>query len=91
MPQGLRRWAPTHSSLPLLLLQLLPHPEELLVLAGNKINGGVLQQRSKDEKQADGHPDVDGFHVGHLRIQEDLSSEMIKLPPCSVKEGRSRI
>lgn len=79
LPQGLRRRASTHSSLPLLLLQLLPHPEELFVLAGNKINGRVLQQCSKHKKQAHRHPDVYGLHVGHLWIQENLSSGITKL------------
>lgn len=65
-PEGFRGWARTHGSLPLLLFELLPESEELLVLAWNKINGRVLQQRSKDEEEAYGHPDVDGFHVGHL-------------------------
>lgn len=65
-PEGLRGWADTHCSLPLLLFELLPESEELLVLAWNKINGRVLQQCSKDEEEAHGHPDVDGFHVGHL-------------------------
>lgn len=79
LPQGLWRWASTHSSLPLLLLQLLPHPEELFVLAGNKVNGCVLQQCSKDKKQAHRHPDVYGLHVGHLPIREKLSSEITKI------------
>lgn len=40
--------------------------QQLLVLAGDEVDGGVLQQRREDEEQADGHPDVDGFDVGHL-------------------------
>lgn len=57
----------THGPLPLLLLELLAQPEELLVLARHKVDGSVFQQRRKDEEEAHGHPDVDGFHVGHLR------------------------
>lgn len=40
--------------------------QQLLVLAGDEVDGGVLQQRREDEEQADSHPDVDGFDVGHL-------------------------
>lgn len=43
-----------------------PEAQQLLVLAGDKVDSGVLQQRWEDEEQADGHPDVDGFDVGHL-------------------------
>lgn len=41
--------------------------QQLLVLAGDEVDGGVLEQGGEDEEQADGHPDVDGLHVGHLR------------------------
>lgn len=57
----------THSSLPLLLFELLPQSEELLVLPGDKINGRILQQCGKHKEETHGHPDVYGFHVGHLR------------------------
>lgn len=61
----------THTPLSLLLLLLLqpplPQTEELLVLPGDKVDGGVLQQRGEHEQQTHGHPDVDGFHVGDLR------------------------
>lgn len=39
---------------------------ELLVLAGHKVDGRVLQQGSEDKEQAHGHPDVNGLHIGHL-------------------------
>lgn len=54
---------PTH-------LHVSPPPSEaqqLLVLAGDEVDGGVLQQGREDEQQTDRHPDVDGFNVGHLR------------------------
>lgn len=43
-----------------------PEAQQLLVLAGDKVDGSVLQQRREDEEQAHGHPDVDGLDVGHL-------------------------
>lgn len=43
-----------------------PEAQQLLVLAGDKVDGSIFQQRREDEEQADGHPDVDGFDVGHL-------------------------
>lgn len=67
-PQGLR-WADvmrqggTHHPLPSLAAA---QAHELLVLAGDKVDGCVLQQGGKDEEQAHGHPDVNGLHVGHL-------------------------
>lgn len=45
--------------------------QQLLVLAGDEVDGGVLQQRREDEEQADSHPDVDGFDVGHLEGGEE--------------------
>lgn len=57
--------------MPLLLSELPPHSEELLVLAWNKINGCILQQRSKHEKKTHSHPDVYGFHVRHLHRHEN--------------------
>lgn len=40
--------------------------QQLLVLAGDEVDGGVLQQGREDKQQANGHPDVDGLYVGHL-------------------------
>lgn len=65
----------THGPLPLLLLELLAQSEELLVLARHKVDGSIFQQRRKDEEEAHGHPDVNGFHVGHLRVGRDGISE----------------
>lgn len=45
--------------------------QQLLVLAGDEVNGGVLQQGREDEEQTHGHPDVDGLHVGHLQTRRD--------------------
>lgn len=67
----------THGPLPLLLLELFAQSEELLVLARHKVDGGVFQQCRKDEEEAHGHPDVDGFHVGHLRGGRDGNSEAV--------------
>lgn len=44
-----------------------PQAHELLVLPGHEVDGGVLQQGGEDKEQADGHPDVNGLHVGDLR------------------------
>lgn len=73
-------WAGTHGSLPLLLLELPPQSEELLVLARHKVDGCVFQQRRKDEEEAHGHPDVDGFHVGHLQGRREGVS--VAVPVC---------
>lgn len=40
--------------------------QQLLVLAGDEVDGGVFQQGGEHEEQTHGHPDVDGLHVGHL-------------------------
>lgn len=41
--------------------------QQLLVLAGDEVDGGVLQQGREHEQKTHGHPDVDGFNVGHLQ------------------------
>lgn len=63
----------TYYSLPPLLL---PQPDELLVLPGDKINCCVLQQSSEDEQQAHGHPDVDGLHIRYLRTNKVTGSSI---------------
>lgn len=40
--------------------------QQLLVLAGDEVDGGVLQQGWEHKQQTYGHPDIDGFYVGHL-------------------------
>lgn len=50
-----------------------PEAQQLLVLAGDEVDGGVLQQGREDEEQTNSHPDVDGFDVGHLEGAEPSS------------------
>lgn len=52
-----------------------PEAQQLLVLAGDEVDGSVLQQRREDEEQADSHPDVDGFDVGHLEEGGERKSD----------------
>ena len=40
--------------------------EQLLVLSGDEVDGGVLEQGREHEQQAHGHPDVNSLHIGHL-------------------------
>ncbi len=54
----------TYYSLPSMLAQ----PHELLVLPWDEVDCCVLQQCSKHKQQTNGHPDVNGLHVGHLGI-----------------------
>lgn len=49
--------------------------QQLLVLAGDEVNGGILQQGREDEEQTHGHPDVDGFYVGHLQTVETFRAK----------------
>lgn len=42
--------------------------QQLLVLSSDEVDGGVLQQGREDEEQTHGHPDIDGFNVGHLQV-----------------------
>lgn len=58
-----------------------PEAQQLLVLAGDEVDGSVLQQRREDEEQADGHPDVDGFDVGHLVDGGEWKGEWVKAKP----------
>lgn len=51
-----------------LLPLLFPQPDELFVLPGDKVNGCVLQQGSKHKQETHCHPNIDGFHVGHLEM-----------------------
>lgn len=41
--------------------------QQLLVLAGDEVDGGVLEQGWEHEEQTHGHPDINGFHIGHLQ------------------------
>lgn len=49
-----------------LLPLLFPQPDELLVLPGDKVDCGVLQQGGKHKQETHGHPNVNGFHIRHL-------------------------
>lgn len=40
--------------------------QQLLVLAGDEVDSGVLQQGREHKQQTYGHPDIDGFYIGHL-------------------------
>lgn len=41
--------------------------EQLFVLPRHEVDSGVFQQSREHEEQAHCHPNVDGFHVGHLQ------------------------
>lgn len=43
--------------------------QQLLVLAGDEVDGGVLEQGREHKQQTDGHPDIDGFYVRHLLVE----------------------
>lgn len=51
----------------LVMSSLPPESEQLFVLPGHKVDSSVLQQGGEHEEQAHRHPDVNGFHIGHLR------------------------
>lgn len=44
--------------------------QQLLVLAGDEVDGGVLQQGREHKQQTHGHPDINGFYIGHLERAE---------------------
>lgn len=50
----------------LVVSSLPPESEQLLVLPRHKVDGGILEQGWEHEEQAHSHPNVNGFHVGHL-------------------------
>lgn len=61
-------------------LHVSPPPSEaqqLLVLAGDEVDGGVLQQGGEHEQQTHGHPDIDGLHVGHLQTEGDRKPDAV--------------
>lgn len=67
--------------------------QQLLVLAGDEVNGGVLQQGREDEEQTNCHPDVDGFDVGHLERGErrsELNLDWYRLIWLHISESQSR-
>ena len=50
----------------LVMSSLPPESEQLFVLPRHKVDSGVLEQGWEHEEQAHGHPNVNGFHIGHL-------------------------
>ena len=49
------------------LLPPPPEPQQLLVLPGDEVDGGILQQSGKDKQETHGHPDIYSLHIGHLK------------------------
>lgn len=49
------------------------------MLAGDEVDGGVLQQGREHKQQTHGHPDIDGFYVGHLRERGEKASVMSRV------------
>ena len=58
-------------SIHLCVSSLPSEAQQLLVLAGDEVDGGVFQQRREHEQQTHRHPDIDGFDVGHLKGGEE--------------------
>lgn len=57
---------------------------ELLVLAGDEVDGRVFQQGGEDKEQAHSHPDVSGLHVGDLQTgMEGESGQRVQGLGCS--------
>lgn len=48
--------------------------QQLLVLAGDEVDGSVLEQGREHKQQTDGHPDIDGFYVRHLLVETGKKS-----------------
>lgn len=61
--------------------------QQLLVLAGDEVDGGVLQQGREHEQQANGHPDVDGFYVGHLRRRTEAFNGLRRVTCVAVNNN----
>lgn len=52
----------------LVMSSLPPESEQLFVLPRHKVDSSVLQQGWEHEEQAHRHPNVNGFHIGHLEV-----------------------
>lgn len=50
----------------LVMSSLPPKSEQLFVLTRHKVDSGILKQGWEHEEQAHCHPNVNGFHIGHL-------------------------
>lgn len=51
----------------LVVSSLPPEPEQLFVLPRHEVDSSILKQGGEHEEQAHRHPNVNGFHIGHLR------------------------
>lgn len=51
----------------LVVSSLPPEPEQLFVLPRHEVDSSILKQGGEHKEQAHRHPNVNGFHVGHLR------------------------
>lgn len=93
--EGLVNWCETVGSSHLHVSSPPPEAQQLLVLAGDEVDGGILQQGREDEEQTDGHPDVDGFDVGHLERGEATGSlsMLVSFSPWLIqgRSGRRRV
>lgn len=50
----------------LVMSSLPPESEQLFVLPRHKVDSSILKQGWEHEEQAHCHPNVNGFHIGHL-------------------------
>lgn len=55
-----------------LALVMTSKSQQLLVLPGHEVDGGVFQQSGEDEEEAHRHPDVYSLHIGDLNTQTHL-------------------
>lgn len=58
-----------------LALVMTSKSQELLVLPGHEVDGGVFQQSGEDEEEAHRHPDVYSLHIGDLNTQTHTSGK----------------
>lgn len=53
-----------------LALVMTSKSQQLLVLPGHEVDGGVFQQSGEDEEEAHRHPDVYSLHIGDLSKEQ---------------------
>lgn len=58
-----------------LALVMTSKSQQLLVLPGHEVDGGVFQQSGEDEEEAHRHPDVYSLHIGDLNTQTHTSGK----------------
>lgn len=51
----------------LVMSSLPPESEQLFVLPRHKVDSSILKQGWEHEEEAHCHPNVNGFHIGHLK------------------------